>query len=403
MSIYERKGWYWGRKTIKGIEYRASLETRSKRDADAAYGRWLATLEQDVTPTKDTPFRVAVNNFTREHLPRLKKSSRIRYLQSLLLLSDHFENKNLTAISRADLAEFVSARRKTGVSDATILRDLACLSSVFTIAIDWELAETNPVAAFIRAQKRRKQLKEAETRTRHLDHAEELALLRYAVELAMAPSSIRKAEKWMMARALAVYIDTGMRAQELLSMRRSWVNLGRLEISIPGDEAKGDKPRTIPILPRTERILMRIPTNKHTDYVFWRCASGKPFSDLNHTMQRYAAKVGITDIHIHDLRRTCGCRLLQDRRMTMPEVSKWLGHASVVLTEKVYAFLKVENLHTAVGSLRAFENLRPALDAVLDGDLMQIEGKNSTRCGTFDIIDIETIDKKGHKLITHNP
>lgn len=120
-------------------------------------------------------------------------------------------------------------------------------------------------------------------------------------------------------------------------------------------------------------------------------------------MQRYAAKVGITDIHIHDLRRTCGCRLLQDRRMTMPEVSKWLGHASVVLTEKVYAFLKVENLHTAVGSLRAFENLRPALDAVLDGDLMQIEGKNSTRCGTFDIIDIETIDKKGHKLITHNP
>lgn len=127
MSIYERKGWYWGRKTIKGIEYRASLETRSKRDADAAHSRWVATLEQDVTPTKDTPFRVAVNTFTREHLPRLKPSSRIRYLQSLLLLADHFENKALTAITRADLAAFVSDRRKGNVSDATVLRDLACL------------------------------------------------------------------------------------------------------------------------------------------------------------------------------------------------------------------------------------------------------------------------------------
>lgn len=274
---------------------------------------------------------------------------------------------------------------------------------MFTIAIDWELAEANPVAAFIRAQKRRKALKEAEARTRHLDHAEELALLRYAVDLAMAPGSIRKAEKWMLARALAVYIDTGMRAQELLTMRRSWVNLGRLEIAIPGDAAKGDKPRTIPILPRTVRILTRIPENKHTDFVFWRCASGKPFADLNHTLQRYAGKVGIRDIHIHDLRRTCGCRLLQDRRMTMPEVSKWLGHASVVLTEKVYAFLKVENLHTAVGSIRAMEDLRPALDAVLDSDLMQILSENSTLSGTCETISVETKEANRQRLVTHNP
>ncbi len=36
----------------------------------------------------------------------------------------------------------------------------------------------------------------------------------------------------------------------------------------------------------------------------------------------------------------------------MEVVSKWLGHSSVVLTERVYAFLKVENLHEAIGTRR---------------------------------------------------
>jgi integrase len=50
----------------------------------------------------------------------------------------------------------------------------------------------------------------------------------------------------------------------------------------------------------------------------------------------------------HDLRRTCGCRLLQDRRFSMEQVSRWLGHSSVKVTESRYAFLSVAHLHRAV-------------------------------------------------------
>lgn len=50
----------------------------------------------------------------------------------------------------------------------------------------------------------------------------------------------------------------------------------------------------------------------------------------------------------HDLRRTCGSRLLQDRGLTMDEVAKWLGHSSVRVTERHYAFLRVEHLHRAL-------------------------------------------------------
>lgn len=364
MAIYWRNGWAHGRKIIKGIEHRATFDTRSKREAESAHAKWLAGLEESPSD-KATTFREAVDLFTEHHLGTLKKGSQERYLVSLLNLTPHFERSALKDISRGELSKFVSARRKDGVTDSTIIRDLACLSSVFTIAADFEQADANPVLPFLRAQKRRGALVNAEPETRNLSHAEELAILTHAAAVARAPGVIRAHEKWMIAVAIAAYIDTGMRAQELLSMRWTWVDMAKLEITVPADATKALKERQIPILPRLERLLLRMPRNAHSDLVFWRTTAGRGFADLNHTFQRYAAALGIEDVCIHDLRRTCGCRLLQDRNVPMALVSKWLGHASVVTTEKIYAFLKVENLHDAVGTIRQREDLLPQLNAAL--------------------------------------
>lgn len=389
MSIYWRNGWAWGRKTVKGVEYREPLGTRVKREAESAYGRWLATF--DAGPSeKGTSFREAVDTFTDNHLGTLKKSSQERYLVSLLNLTPHFEHKLLKDISRGDLAKFMSARRKDGVKDPTIIRDLACLSSVFTIAADYELADANPVLPFLRAQKRRQQLNNADPRQRYLSHAEELALLTYAADVAREPGAIRTNEKWMIAAALVGYIDTGMRAQELLSMRWTWVDMAKLEITVPAEYAKSGKERGIPILPRFAKLLLRIPRNKHSDLVFWRTTAGRGFGDLNHTFQRYAAAVGIHDVNLHDLRRTCGCRLLQDHKVAMTIVSKWLGHASVVTTEKIYAFLKVENLHDAVGTIRERENLLPQLNAALSEPKFGFASKKAQTAAHDDFATIET-------------
>jgi len=70
----------------------------------------------------------------------------------------------------------------------------------------------------------------------------------------------------------------------------------------------------------------------------------------------------IPDLIWHDLRRTCGCRLLQVWKMSMEEVSKWLGHSSVTQTEKVYAFLEVKQLHDAVATSPALEDWRRKLE-----------------------------------------
>lgn len=82
---------------------------------------------------------------------------------------------------------------------------------------------------------------------------------------------------------------------------------------------------------------------------------------------RARAAAGVPDVRWHDLRRTCGCRLLQDHGLSIEKVSKWLGHQSIAVTERAYAFLNVEHLHKAIEHAPALE--RP----VIEGEAEEID------------------------------
>jgi integrase len=65
-------------------------------------------------------------------------------------------------------------------------------------------------------------------------------------------------------------------------------------------------------------------------------------------LRKGIAAAGLKVVEWHDLRRTCGCHLIQDRGFSLLQVSKWLGHSSVKVTEKHYAFLYVDDLEKAL-------------------------------------------------------
>lgn len=56
---------------------------------------------------------------------------------------------------------------------------------------------------------------------------------------------------------------------------------------------------------------------------------------------------GVKDLRWHDLRRNCGSWMLQ-RSVDIYTVSRYLGHKSVAVTERSYAFLRTEDLREAV-------------------------------------------------------
>src|SRR5262245_22506595 len=114
-NVYKRGAVYYGRATYKGKEFRESLETTSRADANQRLEEWLRRLKASHWGERPRrTFDETVRRFTAEHLPRLKPSSRKRYLQSLLVLADHFGDKHLDEIGRGALRTFESARHDQG-------------------------------------------------------------------------------------------------------------------------------------------------------------------------------------------------------------------------------------------------------------------------------------------------
>jgi integrase len=332
MGIYRRGKKWWARAQRSGREHRTSLKTSSKTVADRRYREWLDEL--DAIAWGDKPrrrFDDAAERFVREHLPTLKVASSRRYGVSLDWLADEFEGKFLDQIGTAELAEFERKRREAGAAAPTVRRDLACLSSIFGSCIEWEWCDVNPVPAYMRRRKKRG-LREAPARTRYLSHEEETALL------ANASPAVRS--------AIAFAIDTGLRREEQFSLTWDKIDLSVGEILLDGNTKSG-KPRRVPLLPRAAQILAQLPRHIRSRYVFCH-GNGTRFMNMEKGLKSARRRAAIRALRWHDLRRTCGCRLLQDHAMSMEGVKEWLGHESVVTTERAYAFIEIEHLHRAV-------------------------------------------------------
>ncbi len=336
--------WYY-RGEKNGQTIRRSLET----DVLSVAQERAEKIRREITGPKwgERPTRTfddAARRFAQEHFPLLKPSARRRYVISLERLADHFHKVNLGDIGSARLGDFERARLASGVTTATVRRDLACLSSLFTRAEEWEWAEKNPIKGYLRS--RQKYLPDSVPRTRYLSMSEELLVLEHA------PPKARE--------AIAFAIDTGLRRGEHFRLLEGDIDMARNELTVRAEIAKSNKARTIPLLPRTREWLLGRPRGLPHMPVF-RTIAGGAYSPTSPTMyealQKAVRRAGISEhVEWHDLRRTCGCRLLQQRGLSFEEVSTWLGHSGVKITQERYAFLHVDQLHDA---LRPGERITP--------------------------------------------
>ncbi len=333
---------WWFRKRVQGKDQEISLETDNLGVAKARRDRLLQELREQGGArwgeNRRHTFNDAAERFGKEHFKTLKDTSRVRYIVSISNLLKIFDNVPLCEISSVKLGEFEQRRRCEGVTNSTIRRDFACLSVIFSTAEEWEWVAKNPVKPYLRGRAKRG-LKEGDPRTRYLDHQEETALLQAA-----SPKA---------AEAIIFAIDTGLRKKEQLSLLWSRVDLRAREIYVAKETSK-TKPRTVPLLERTWRLLSEMARTRdlRSGYVF-TTADGQGYSIRSPTLwealQKACRRAGIADhVEWHDLRRTCGCRLLQDRGFSLEAVSHWLGHSSVITTERHYAFLTKTELHRAV-------------------------------------------------------
>jgi integrase len=326
-GVYKRGATYWGRAQREGREYRFSLRTQDRRIAEKRLREWLNQMDASAWGEKPPrPWPVVWERFMREHFPTIKRTSAARYAVSLKNLSKVLDGKTIQQVTPALLSEFETMRRTEGVTAPTIRRDLACLSSVMSCCEEWEWIDDgkNIVPAYMR-RRRRKGLKEAPGRTRYLSEEEEVALISAASEPAKT--------------AIILAIDTGLRDQELMKLKWDQIDFRNGTIDTL-TMTKSGRQRYAPLAHRSAQILAHRPHHIKSPFVFFH-EDGKPYSKVRKAFENARRKAGLKDVRWHDLRRTAGCRWLRDGR-SIDEVSALLGHASVVITQRSYAFLDLE-------------------------------------------------------------
>ena len=123
-------------------------------------------------------------------------------------------------------------------------------------------------------------------------------------------------------------------------------------------ETKSRRERLVPLPDRSARNLAQLSRPQPSGYVLINPDTGTRFFEREKGLENARRKAGIAHLVWHDLRRTAGCRWLQ-RGAPMAEVSMALGHTSVTITERHYAFLDRETVAASLSG-RTIPGTKPA-------------------------------------------
>src|SRR5256885_492379 len=111
-AIYRRGQTWWGRAQRDGQEFRGSLKTKDRREAQRIFASWLAEIERVQRGGRPArSFDELVDHFLAEHMPSLRAASQRRYVISIRHLMAKLGGTSVDQITSAQLADFESIRR----------------------------------------------------------------------------------------------------------------------------------------------------------------------------------------------------------------------------------------------------------------------------------------------------
>lgn len=320
MATVYRRGRIWHyRFRYRGQEYRGTTEETNERRAK---DRLREAIERArAGPAGEAhEWREVALRYSEEVASSLRPSTVARYHASLKALHPHVGDLMLDEIDRQAIADFVSARKGQGVTDATIRRDLTCLSAHLSAAVNWGWLAVNPVRQYAT-----RALREAPPRVRYLRDRAELERL-----LAALQGGDRA--------IVEVAVETGMRRGELLALEWPDIDFTRREIAVR--DSKTRTPRRVPMSSRCEAVLRA--QSGHSGRVF-NVGTG---TALAHRFKSACRRAGIEDFHIHDLRHTFASWAVQ-RGVDLYRLGRVLGHSTQAMTAR-YAHLRPQDLRGVV-------------------------------------------------------
>jgi integrase len=236
--------------------------------------------------------------------------------------------RKISSIRRMDvIALHAHIGRTSGQYAAN--RVIELLSAIFNRAIkDWGWNGANPAAAITPFKERK--------RARFLDGSELPAFFQSLAE--ELNQTIRD--------YVLVSLLTGARRSNAQDMRWDEINWKRATWTIPAEKAKSDDDLNVVLSPVVIQILENRKASSLSPWVFPGNGKTGHLVEPKTAWKRILKRAGLTDVRLHDLRRTLGSWQAATGA-SLPIIGKSLGHESLEAT-KVYARLNLDPVRESV-------------------------------------------------------
>lgn len=300
---------------------------RSRKDAIA----WARTTENALIagtlvtkPVTDSiPLKDCLQRYLDEITPskkgRIQEASRIRSL-----IGSPLAGKEIVKISSSDIASHRDQRLQL-VGPATVVRELATLSHVFTIArSEWGFESLpNPVKDI-----RRPKLPRGRTRRLSTEELDRLLLSTESKELA---TFVRLA------------VETALRRSELC--RLEWKHIDLQNRCLLVTDSKNGSSRTIPLSEASRTLIESLSEQRH----------GKVFTlrpdSVTQAFRRACERAKLPDLRLHDCRHEAASRFFE-KGLNVIEAASITGHKDLRMLNR-YVHLNVTKLAAKLDNLVA--------------------------------------------------
>ena len=264
------------------------------------------------------------------------------------MFNKHLASWHLRKISAIRKVDVVMLHARIGRSSGPYAanRVIELLSAMFNRGREWGWEGENP-AAGVKAFPERK-------RERFMDGA----------ELQTFFKSLGQELNNTIRDYVLLSLLTGARRSNVQAMRWAELDFDRSVWVIPAEKAKAGETINVPLSPVALRILENRRATTVTDWVFPGAGKSGHLVEPKTAWKRILARAKLTDLRLHDLRRTLGSWQAATGS-SLPIIGKSLGHKSLAATQ-VYARLDLDPVRASVNK---------ATDAMLlAGDATELLG-----------------------------
>lgn len=272
-----------------------------------------------------------------------------------------FLTKSINEITSNDIDKFRNKRLNAGVAPATVNRDVAALSGVFSHWLKNNKGEAHPLADL-------EALDVADDEKVRYLTPDESKRLRQALADRDKQAAIKRtsANKWRADRGrelmpeikgycdhltpmVLLSLNTGMRQGELFSLAWESVDLSLRTITVLASHSKGNNTRVIPLNTEAHAVLTTIRPDPAKGLVFKSPITGERFNNVKKAWAEITKAAALPDLRWHDLRHDFASQLVM-KGAPLFTVQKLMGHSNSKMTQR-YAKLAPSTLADAVGLL----------------------------------------------------